>query len=676
MSKTRKLLVTSALPYANGPLHMGHMVEYIQTDIWVRFQKLIGNSCYYVCADDAHGTAISLHAEQQGITAEESIQQINKQRKQDFNEFMVEFDLYSSTHSEANKQLTTEIYNKLQTKNCLTVKTISQAYDTEKQMFLADRYIKGDCPKCGAQHQYGDNCESCGATYQASELKNAYSSLSGTAPVTKDTEHVFFKLSEATELLTAWLTTDAVPKEVRQKLFEWVNAGLKDWDICRDAPYFGFEIPDMPNKYFYVWLDAPIGYMSTFKTLCEQQQLDFNEYWQPNSSCEVHHFIGKDIINFHCLFWPSILTNCGFRTPTAVHVHGYLTINGEKMSKSRGTFISARNYLDHLQPEYLRYYYATKLSTSIDDLDFNTEDFAQKINSDLVGKFVNIASRCAGFITKKFDGKLATALPETMQQFYQQFPQAAETIANFYEAADFAKAMRAILALADTANSWINDAKPWVIAKDPNNDMQLLQQICTVGINIFRVLAIYLKPVLPQLAVNVEQFLNVSAFNWEDSQELLLNHTINKFKPLMQRIEPEKITAVLDASATPIVAAKEVSKPTIEPIAATIDINDFAKVDLRIGKIIEAKNVEKAAKLLQLTIDIGEEKPRNIFAGLKSAYTAEQLQGRYTVVVANLAPRKMRFGISEGMVLAAGTGGKDLWVLEPDAGVQPGMKVS
>ena len=676
MSKTRKLLVTSALPYANGPLHMGHMVEYIQTDIWVRFQKLIGNECYYVCADDAHGTAISLHAEQQGISPEEIIAKINKQRQQDFKEFMVDFDLYSSTHSEANKQLTTEIYQKLQKNNCLTVRTISQAFDTEKQMFLADRYIKGDCPKCGAKDQYGDNCESCGATYHANELKNAYSKLSGISPITKETDHVFFKLSETTEFLTEWLKTNAISKDIRHKLFEWVNAGLKDWDICRDAPYFGFKIPDMPDKYFYVWLDAPIGYMSTFKMLCEQQQLDFNEFWQANSDCEVHHFIGKDIINFHCLFWPSILKNCGFRTPTAVHVHGYLTINGEKMSKSRGTFISARSYLDHLEPEYLRYYYATKLSTSIDDLDLNTEDFAQKVNSDLVGKFVNIASRCAGFITKKFSGALASELSTDMQQFYQQFSVAANQIAELYEEGNFAKAMRAILALADTANSWINEMQPWVLAKKPN-EQQLLHQVCTVGINIFRVLSVYLKPVLPKLVASVEEFLNIACFTWNDSKKLLLGHTINKFTPLMQRIEQDKITAMLDASTKKETIVK-VANQNIEsnPLAATINIDDFTKVDLRIGKIIAAKNVEKAAKLLQLTIDIGEEQPRNIFAGLKSAYTAEQLQGRYTVVVANLAPRKMRFGISEGMVLAAGTGGKELWVLEPDAGVQVGMRVS
>ena len=654
---------------------MGHLVEYIQTDIWVRFQKLSGNLCTYVCADDAHGTAISLHAEKLGISPEESVARINVERIRDFGDFHVAFDNYHSTHSEENRRLSESIYLSLKASGHIVSRTIVQAYDPEKQMFLADRYIKGDCPKCKAQDQYGDNCEVCGATYSATELNNARSVISGAAPVDKESEHFFFKLSDFADFLRQWTRSGTISAEIANKLAEWLDAGLQDWDISRDAPYFGFEIPGQPGKYFYVWLDAPIGYMAAFENLCQRRKdLDFDEYWHKESQCEVHHFIGKDIVNFHCLFWPAMLHGANYRTPTRVNVHGYLTINGEKMSKSRGTFITARTYLEHLDPEYLRYYYAAKLSSRIDDLDLNTEDFVQRVNADLVGKVVNIASRNAGFIRKRFHGQLSAN--DGAPQLTAQFQAAAQSIARHYEGREFGKAMREIMALADKANAWIDEVKPWVLAREAEKTL-ILHDVCSTGINLFRLLMIYLKPVLPAMALKVEAFLNVAPLTWQDSQTLLFNHPVNTFEPLMTRVEADKVAAMIDASKE-VLACMEPTRQApawLEPVADEITYDDFARVDLRIARIVNAELVEGAGKLLRLTLDIGEPEPRNVFAGIKSAYAPEALVGKHTVMVANLAPRKMKFGVSEGMVLAAGPGGKELWILEPHEGAQPGMRV-
>ena len=676
----RKILVTSALPYANGPLHMGHLVEYIQTDIWVRFQKLSGNLCTYVCADDAHGTAISLHAEKQGVTPEESVARINVERMRDFGDFHVAFDNYHSTHSDENRRLSESIYLTLKANGHIVSRNIVQAYDPEKQMFLADRYIKGDCPKCGAADQYGDNCESCGATYSPTELRNARSAISGATPMPRESEHFFFKLADFTDFLKQWTRSGTISEEIANKLAEWLDVGLQDWDISRDAPYFGFEIPGEPGKYFYVWLDAPIGYMAAFDNLCQRRDdLDFAEYWNKDSQCEVHHFIGKDIVNFHCLFWPAMLHGANYRTPTRVNVHGYLTINGEKMSKSRGTFITARTYLEHLDPEYLRYYYAAKLSNRIDDLDLNTDDLIQRVNADLVGKVVNIASRNAGFIKKRFAGQLSAN--NSAPELTAEFQNAADIIASYYEGREFGKAMREIMALADKANAWIDEVKPWVLAKEEDK-AQLLHDVCSTGINLFRLLMVYLKPVLPAMALKVETFLNIAPLTWQDSQNLLFDHPVNTFEPLMTRVDADKVSAMMDASKE-VLARMEPKKPEStpspwlekEPVAAEITFDDFARVDLRIARIVNAELVEGAGKLLRLTLDIGEPEPRNVFAGIKSAYAPEALIGKHTVMVANLAPRKMKFGVSEGMVLAAGPGGKELWILEPHEGAQPGMRV-
>ena len=676
----RKILVTSALPYANGPLHMGHLVEYIQTDIWVRFQKLSGNLCTYVCADDAHGTAISLHAEKQGVTPEESVARINVERMRDFGDFHVAFDNYHSTHSDENRRLSESIYLTLKANGHIVSRNIVQAYDPEKQMFLADRYIKGDCPKCGAADQYGDNCESCGATYSPTELRNARSAISGATPMPRESEHFFFKLADFTDFLKQWTRSGTISDEIANKLAEWLDVGLQDWDISRDAPYFGFEIPGEPDKYFYVWLDAPIGYMAAFDNLCQRRDdLDFAEYWNKDSQCEVHHFIGKDIVNFHCLFWPAMLHGANYRTPTRVNVHGYLTINGEKMSKSRGTFITARTYLEHLDPEYLRYYYAAKLSNRIDDLDLNTDDLIQRVNADLVGKVVNIASRNAGFIKKRFAGQLSAN--NSAPELTAEFQNAADIIASYYEGREFGKAMREIMTLADKANAWIDEVKPWVLAKEEDK-AQLLHDVCSTGINLFRLLMVYLKPVLPAMALKVETFLNIAPLTWQDSQNLLFDHPVNTFEPLMTRVDADKVSAMMDASKE-VLARMEPKKPEStpspwlekEPVAAEITFDDFARVDLRIARIVNAELVEGAGKLLRLTLDIGEPEPRNVFAGIKSAYAPEALIGKHTVMVANLAPRKMKFGVSEGMVLAAGPGGKELWILEPHEGAQPGMRV-
>lgn len=670
--KQRDILVTSALPYANGPIHLGHLLEYIQTDIWVRYQKMRGHNCHYVCADDAHGTAIMLRAEHEGITSEQLIARINKEHQEDFSGFHVNFDNYYSTHSDENQSFSNYIYKQLQDNGHIATRKIIQAYDPEKQMFLADRFIKGTCPKCKTEDQYGDNCEACGATYTPAELINPRSAVSGATPIEKESEHYFFRLPEFADFLQTWTRSGTLQPQVANKLAEWLDAGLQEWDISRDAPYFGFEIPDAPDKYFYVWLDAPIGYLASFKNLCDREGIDFNHFWKPDSTAEVYHFIGKDIINFHALFWPAMLHSAGYRTPSAIYAHGFVTVNGKKMSKSRGTFIMARTYLDHLNPEYLRYYFAAKLTGSVDDMDLNLEDFAFRVNSDLVGKVVNIASRSAGFITKRFDGKLSQV---TETDHMKTFIAAGDDIAGCYEAREFGRAMRRIIELADIANQYVNDEQPWVIAKQDGQD-EKLQAICTNALNMFHLLMTYLAPVLPKTAEASEAFLD-TRLDWNNRSQRLENHAINKFSPLMNRVEMPQIDKMLEASKEEMPAAvgdKPPAQKNAEPIADEIEFGDFAKVDLRVAKIVKAEHVAGADKLLRLTLNIGEGE-RNVFAGIKSAYTPEQLQGRMTVMVANLKPRKMKFGMSEGMVLAAGPGGKDIFILSPDSGATPGMRI-
>ncbi|MFY1017825.1 MULTISPECIES: methionine--tRNA ligase [Pseudomonadaceae] len=677
MTEARKILVTSALPYANGSIHLGHMLEYVQTDMWVRYQKLRGNQAIYVCADDAHGSAIMLRAEKEGITPEQLIDGVRAEHMADFAEFGVAFDNYHSTHSEENRELSSSIYLALRDKGHIATRAVTQYFDPEKGMFLADRFIKGTCPKCGTEDQYGDNCEKCGATYSPTELKNPKSAISGATPVLKESQHFFFKLPDFEAMLKQWTRSGALQEAVANKIAEWLDGGLQEWDISRDAPYFGFEIPDEPGKYFYVWLDAPIGYMASFKNLCSRRpELDFDAFWGKDSSAELYHFIGKDIVNFHALFWPAMLEGAGYRKPTAVNVHGYLTVNGQKMSKSRGTFIKARTYLDHLNPEYLRYYYASKLSRGVDDLDLNLEDFVQKVNSDLVGKVVNIASRCAGFIHKGNGGLLVAADPEP--ELWNAFRAAAPSIAEAYEARDFSRAMREIMALADRANAWIADKAPWALNKVEGKQAEV-QEICALGINLFRQLVIMLKPVLPQLAADAEAFLNVAPQTWADLALPLANHQLNPFNPLLTRIEQAKIDAMTEASKEDLAA--EAAKPqgngelAKDPLAAEINFDAFAAVDLRIALIEKCEFVEGADKLLRLSLDIGDEK-RNVFSGIKSAYPdPSKLEGRLTLYVANLAPRKMKFGISEGMVLAAGPGGEDIYLLSPDSGAKPGQRV-
>ena len=681
MTATRQILVTSARPYANGPIHIGHLVEYIQTDIWVRFQKLRGHECHYVCADDAHGTPIMLRAEQEGVTPEQLIARMGAAHQRDFADFAIAFDNYYSTHSPENRAIAETIYGRLRDGGYIVKRTIRQAFDPVKQMFLPDRFIRGTCPRCRAADQYGDCCEVCGATYAPTDLIDAVSALSGVTPELKDSEHLFFRLGAFEDVLRQWLHDNALHSGIVNKLHEWFEAGLQDWDISRDAPYFGFEIPDQPGKYFYVWLDAPIGYFASFKNLCARTGLDFDHFVRPDSPAELYHFIGKDIMYFHTLFWPAMLRGAGFRLPSNVFVHGFLTVDGLKMSKSRGTFITARTYLDHLNPEYLRYYFAAKLGAAIEDIDLNLEDFELRVNADLVGKIVNIASRCAGFITKRFDGRLASDLDNS--DLIAQLQGAAEALAANYEAREFSRAMRDIMALADRANQYIDRRAPWIIAKDESRDSEL-QAVCSMGIFLFRILLIYLKPVLPSTASRAELFLGGGELLWGDAQHVPLGARINKFEPLMQRVEREKIKLMVDASKegqpvtpvaapviTPVVAADAGVAPTT---SAQISIEDFAKIDLRVARIVDAKAVEGADKLVQLTLDIGTEQ-RNVFAGIKAAYAPEALIGRQVVMVANLAPRKMRFGVSEGMVLAAGPGGADIFLLNVDTGAKPGQRV-
>ena len=674
MAAQRKILVTSALPYANGSIHLGHLVEYIQTDIWARFQRLQGHSCYYVCADDAHGTPIMLRARQDGIEPEQLIAAMQQEHEADFADFLIDFDNYHSTHSDENRELASGIYLKLREAGHIAMRTISQSYDPEAEMFLPDRFIRGTCPKCGSDDQYGDNCEVCGATYAPTELVNPVSVISGAAPVEKDSEQYFFKLSDFSDMLQAWMHAGHVQPEIANKMNEWFEEGLQDWDISRNAPYWGFEIPDAPGKYFYVWLDAPIGYIASFKNLSDRDGIDFDAYWHSEKDTEVYHFIGKDIARFHTLFWPAVLHGSGYRKPTAVYCHGFLTVNGQKMSKSRGTFIKARTYLNNLKPEYLRYYYAAKLSSGVDDIDLNLEDFMQRVNADLVGKVVNIASRCAGFINKRFDNQLAPGLPD--RALYDEMVAAGQSIAREFENREYSKAVREIMALADRANVYIDQNKPWVLIKQAGQEAGV-QAICTQGINMFRLLMTYLKPILPETAEKAARFLNCE-LRWDALNEPLVAHTIDRFQPLMTRIEKEHIDTMIEQSTEHLEQAEAMdtaSGPLAdEPLSAEIQYEDFARLDLRIARIIKAEHVEGADKLLQLTLDIGGE-TRMVFAGIKSAYQPEMLEGRLTVMVANLAPRKMRFGVSEGMVLAAGPGGGELFLLSPDDGAQPGMRV-
>ena len=670
----RKILITSALPYANGPTHLGHLLEYIQTDIWSRFQKLQGHEAYYVCADDAHGTPIMLNAQKQGITPEEMVKNVSIERQRDFADFNIKFDNYHSTHSQENKEFSELIYNRLNDAGHIKKHTISQLFDPEKGIFLPDRFVTGTCPTCKSEDQNGDSCDACGATYSPTELINPRSVMSGAEPILKDSEHYFFDLPAFESMLKEWLHSGTIQQEMANKLDEWFADGLQQWDISRDAPYFGFEIPNAPGKYFYVWLDAPIGYMASFKNLCDKQGIDFDAFWQEGSDAELYHFIGKDIIYFHSLFWPAMLEGAQFRKPTNVFAHGFVTVNGAKMSKSKGTFIKARTYLDNLDPEFLRYYYAAKLNSGITDLDLNLEDFAQRVNSDLVGKVVNIASRCAGFITKKFDGKLSDTIMEP--QLLAEFQNASATITEHYENREYSRAIREIMALADKANQFIDNAAPWVLIKDESKQEEA-HQVCSLGLNLFRVLITYLKPVLPGMATNVEAFLN-DELTWQGVQTALISHPINKFKPLMQRVEMDKVNKMVEESKESLIAEKDKIDPNSplakEPIAAEIEFDDFAKVDLRVAKIAKAEHVEGADKLLKLTLDLGGE-TRQVFAGIKSAYAPEDIEGKLTVMVANLKPRKMRFGMSEGMVLAAGPGGKEIYILNPDDGSEPGMRV-
>ncbi len=669
------MLVTCALPYANGSIHLGHMLEHIQADIWVRYQRMRGHQVHFICADDAHGTPIMLKAQQMGITPEEMIAAVSKEHQADFAGFNISFDNYHSTHSDENRELAELIYGRLKNGGFIKSRTISQLFDPEKSMFLPDRFVKGTCPKCKSPEQYGDNCDSCGATYSPTELIDPKSAVSGATPVMKDSEHFFFDLPQFEKWLNYWVHSDgAIQEEMANKMQEWFESGLQQWDITRDAPYFGFEIPGAPGKFFYVWLDAPIGYMASFKNLCNKRgDIDFDSYWKADSDAELYHFIGKDIAYFHCLFWPAMLEGANFRKPTKVNVHGYVTVNGAKMSKSKGTFIKASTYLNHLDPECLRYYYAAKLNSRIDDLDLNLEDFVQRVNADVVNKLVNLASRNAGFIAKRFGGKLAATCAEP--ELYAEFANARTAIAEAYESREFSRAIREIMALADKANRYVDEKAPWVIAKQEGADAEL-QAVCSVGINLFRVLMAYLKPVMPLLAERAEAFL-AETLSWDGIEMPLVDHTVAPFKALFSRIEPAKIEAMIEASKEDLAKeqAPKVSGPLADdPISETITYDDFAKIDLRVALIKKAEAVPEAEKLLKLQLDIGGE-TRQVFAGIKSAYNPEDLEGKLTVMVANLAPRKMRFGMSEGMVLAAGPGGKDLWILEPQEGAQPGMRV-
>ncbi|KPJ80805.1 MAG: methionine--tRNA ligase [Gammaproteobacteria bacterium SG8_30] len=663
----RKLLVTSALPYANGPTHLGHITETVQTDIWVRFQRMRGHDCLYVCADDTHGTPVMLQARSEGITPEELIERIGAERRRVFAEFHIGFDNYYTTHSPENRHYTESVFKALDEAGHIARRIVRQAYDEQAQMFLPDRYVKGTCPRCGAPDQYGDSCEVCGATYSPAELKDAVSVISGTAPVERESEHLFFRLGDFEGMLREWTRSGTLQTEVANKLDEWFGAGLRDWDVSRDAPYFGFEIPGHPGKYFYVWLDAPIGYMASFAHLCARTGLDFDAYWRPGGGTELYHFIGKDILYFHALFWPATLHGAGYRTPDGVFVHGFLTINGQKMSKSRGTFITALRYLELLPAEYFRYFLAAKLGDGVDDIDMNLEEFTQRINAEIVGKLVNIASRCAGFITRGHGGRLAGRLPDPA--LYQEFVDAGERIAGLYDGREYSAAVREIMAFADRANLYIDQHKPWLLARDPDRTAEV-QEICTQGLNLFRVLMTWLRPVLPRMAERADDFLGARSERWDAISTPLLGSPIEPYAALASRLDLARVNELVAGPAP--TGTKEQAAAGAQ--APTLSIEDFAKIDLRIARVAAAEQVEGADKLLKLTLDTGEG-TRTVFAGIRQAYAPEALVDRHVVLVSNLAPRKMRFGVSEGMVLAAGPGGADLFLVSPDAGATAGMKV-
>ena len=695
--KPTPTLVTTALPYANGPLHLGHLVGYIQADIWVRARRMHGAATHFVCADDTHGTPIMLAAEKAGVTPEQFIADIQAGHEKDFAAFGVNFDHYDSTNSATNRQLTEEIYNKLQKRGAITVRSIQQLFDPERQMFLPDRYIKGECPKCGTLDQYGDNCENCGATYSPTDLKNPRSVVSGATPILRDSEHYFFQLGQFTEFLSDWMRGDVANSGVKAKLREWIDAGLRDWDISRDAPYFGFEIPGAPGKFFYVWLDAPIGYLSSFKNLCAKTNIDFDQFLDAsrnqNSETELHHFLGKDIVNFHGLFWPAVLHGAGYRSPTALHVNGYLMVNGEKMSKSRGTFIMARTFLDvGLNPETLRYYFSTKSNGGVDDIDLNFEDYTARVNSDLVGKYVNIASRAAGFVEKYFSGKLDRHLAGDRIDRATVALVSDEAILRDFESGDFAAVARECMRLCDYQNQRWDDAKPWLLAKDPDRHEDL-HRICSEVLTMFYIISVYLHPILPELTKKAFGLFGKESSTFDEMLDSLPTE-IHPYQPLLTRIDTKNIEAMIEASkdslapteavAAPAKKAVEKAAPAAAPVAsndaatvpANIGIEDFAKLDLRIGKVLECEFVEGSDKLLRFKLDAGDLGERQIFSGIRAAYQEpEKLIGRSVVFIANLAPRKMRFGISEGMILSAGSGGDDLFLLDVDAGSKAGMPV-
>lgn len=695
--KQRKIIATSSLPYANGDLHLGHMIETSQTDIWVRFQKMHGHQCFYICGSDCHGTPIMLQAEKKQLAPTQMVEEIRQQQMQDFADFFIDFDNFYTTHSTENQQLSAMIYQRLKQQGDISRRTVEQAYDQEKQMFLPDRFVKGSCPRCGSDDQYGDNCEQCGATYSPAELKNPRSVLSSTTPIMKKSEHLFFELPKHQKALQQWTNDGHLQAQVANKMQEWFKQGLQSWDISRDKPYFGFEIPGEKDKYFYVWLDAPIGYIASFKNLCDYyssqgRDRDFSqypdisvdEYWQADSDTELYHFIGKDVMYFHTLFWPAMLMAAKLRTPTAIYVHGFLTVNGEKMSKSRGTFIRARTYLNHFKADYLRYYFAAKLSSHIEDIDLNLENFKQRVNADLIGKLVNIASRCAGFITNKFDSCLSGRCAKP--QLWQQLVDDQEIIAQAYEQREYSKAIREIMALADKANQYIAEQAPWQLIKEPQQQ-QNVHDICSLGINAFRLLVLYLKPVAPELAQATESFLNIEPMQWQDHSHFLGNHRIKKFKPLLQRIQTEDINAMIEAEKTPQTKQTVNDTPSNQavdnngkeqttaanPFKDEITIDDFAKLDLRVAKVITADTVEGADKLLCIKLDVGGVE-KQVFAGIKASYQPADLVGRQVIFLANLKPRKMRFGLSEGMILASGDN-KQSFLLSADDGAAAGMIV-
>lgn len=687
MTTKRKMLVTSALPYANGNIHLGHMVEHIQTDVWVRFQKMRGHECHYVCADDTHGTPVMLAAQKKGISPEDMIAQVREEHLADFLGFGIGYDNYYTTHSEENRELSSQIYLALKDNGKIVSRTIEQLFDPEKNMFLPDRFVKGECPSCHAKDQYGDNCEVCGATYNPTELINPFSAISGATPVLRESEHFFFRLGECEDYLKEWTQGSTeladgrvqphLQAEALNKMNEWIEGGLQDWDISRDAPYFGFEIPGVKDKYFYVWLDAPIGYLAAFKNLCARTGVDFDSFLKPDTDTEMYHFIGKDILYFHALFSPATLKFSGLRAPTGVFAHGFLTVDGQKMSKSRGTFITAKSYLDEgLNPEWMRYYIAAKLNSRIEDIDLNLQDFIARVNSDLVGKYINIASRAAGFVHKRFEGKLSDV---SSSELIQKLQATSETLANSYEEREYAKALREVMALTDVVNEYVDANKPWELAKQEGQEARL-QQVCSELINAFRILTVYLSPVLPKLAASVAEFLNTAAFTWADSTNTLLaDHTINKYNHLMQRIEPEQVDKLIENNkqASEAAEAKAANAADYEPVAENCTFDDFMKVDLRVAKVLNCEKVEGSSKLLKFQLDLGFEE-RTIFSGIAASYPEpEKLIGRMVVVVANFAARKMaKFGMSEGMITsAANKDHSQLFLLDVDSGAQPGMKI-